>query len=400
MDTAFSQPLVNFYQKRKLDCRTEWVCFDEYRKIVYGFRIFDENKLDMIKFNVLTSVKEKSIRQFRFYYGENVEVDNDFYLKSNPRCDLIGLVNLVRKGFLENGAECCMIFHQFYVESGACKSYYIEKVNEIGSFGAFFQSDSGWIVRFNFPAGFSADTAKYYRLLLNDQTNDGYLEYLTSFDFTRDCRLCDMILELSGKTHLLLIFSSLFYVFDYQTKNWTSRVLDNTNLPLSKIIGDDPSHLYAGLLDSGFLLRFNEPSGSWVQSDRRIDMSNFVKAFASSEFLFIISRCCPTIGPVELDNSDEEENVDDEDDDCIDNFGKFYDINMLSLRDLCIFQLAKSFRSFFDARADKEICDSLNFPQTLVREYFGPAWSLTEIAGRINHCVALWANSDDDMTSV
>lgn len=393
-----SSIIVTFGEEKKKSGIT-LIGFDKFKKIAYGYRSNNINRLDLIKFSILTSEKEKIIAKLRFHYPLNLDVSSVFEISINSDGDSVGICQIVRNGFLENGKKCSFIFHIFSLDTLMIKTYYVDELDDTNGFvlngSLILHSKSiGWIFCYvNY--GFSPVISKYYHLRVNEQNQSGLLEYLTSFNY-----ILKPFEMMSDDNLVCLSGLSILHIYDIQSNTWIERSV--INVPLTEnfnLFGSDLNSLYMWLIESDTLFKFDREIFSWIELKQNFCsvIANFIEWITTSESIFFKQH--QTIrGEFDCDiNGDDVSNDEDDAEERGCYYYSAYQVKV-SLADICALQLTKTIRKFSDDCSEEEICNQLMIPPNLVRQFFGPKWSLKNKAEHIDCFITLAPSMDNSST--
>lgn len=410
------RPIAKFSEHSIRWMTLNLIGFDKYRKIAYGYRSTNQRWLDLVKFQIFTS-HEQVIEKLRFHYPQDLNVCNYFAITMNSDGDTIGICQTVSNGFLvdEPYSKCCCILHMFCLETEVINTYYItgqfeseeleENENEnfsLGDYKILHSNYFGWIL-IGTNAGFHQRISKYWCLNLNEGTKDGFLEYVTSFSYS--IRPYDLV----SNDSLACVSAdfTVLHVYDLCSNMWSKQTL--YDVPVGEhcqLLGVDINCLY--IWSASELFRLDEENMTWT-AELNKSLSQFlsIEDCITSEELLFFKHVDYYVAEYDLCN--DLDFGDDDEDSEEDNFNETshlnnayfvgYHLKMLSLRDMCMLEIGKGIHPLFLNYSEEEICNLLQLPPTLIRQYFGQKWSLTNKVQYTNIDVVLSPlidNSDDD----
>lgn len=355
------------YRRFQESKATRWFGFDKFKKIVYGIRYADNRKWELRKLNIFAKT-ENCVKVL-----ETEEFDHTT-AQINLSGELIALSSY--KAIPIQG--CLMKFSLMSVETGKFLKHsfirdavpkpivfleYVELINV---------SRQHWIVK----CFCGSPEALYFNLELFTaaELTEGQLVFITScinhttyFGFYNDLVLEERILF----TVVLTETNELSVrIYNLHTNEWYHEVSIN-QFNFSPLIVDEWSgipvgyhdqNLFTILKDSRKFMKYNCNFNVWKVFELDIEFNYLgynlpYYGFTTEELMFI--------------NHSMKDVFDKERYECV-----VLNYNVLSLKDLSMKRIANYFHRFFCDMVESNIVVQLSLPRTLIRQYFGPDWTI------------------------
>lgn len=385
-----------------LECfdRSEWIGFDKHKKIIYGIqtdslnRMYSDKNKRLIqqyewkmlikKLNLFTETVE--IVKYLVFRCEKRRNPNYICRKSmNTKGDSIGMIVVIYEEPYSQYRRTIETIDLYIIciETGTVQIYALQNhevgKNSIISVELVHSAMVGWVVKLAHLAQ-DADALvahfRFYRVNLNDETKKFSLEFLTVFknfyNFQNDYFTNSVCFEKS----LVMIFDKNLHIFDFQNDRWSSRNLSEKinvadyvgfglsidNLFLVSNFGRD------SLKFSRCTLKFDTDADVW-RPFHFLRKTNSLLIY-SHQTNFTGISATPDVIAVVVNIQRDEKSV-DADEKLVENSIVYLKrFNVPSLKDWCFLKLYKK----------NNLADLLlPLPQSLIRQYFGPKWSIDNV---------------------